>query len=346
MFSFITSTATNLSTHGANYSLLEQKGQEIVRSLRELRTQQTVDDLLESQLIGELQEVEKRKNYTTFDLGTQVAYTGAKSLIPGGELTKAACNVLVDTAEKSHQNPKGLGKNLVASIVKESDRKMRGAILSEVQNLATNVIGTTTIVAAAPLILAAGGIALATHPTLASKCKNFGLNLSRGIAAFGKQSLKLVRKDQAKSILESFQRYDEKKVELSDIKAEKTSKKSAITVARSRLEVYQRELEQAQSRLTSSRSTLMGRLVFRINRSSGFYGFLTSLFCMLSNRFKEVKRTQDATQLQILSHQDSIARENSNLTTLNRELRKLRSDITNIKVVLGQREQDYLNSLR
>jgi hypothetical protein len=345
MFSFLTSTATNLSTHGANYSQLEQQSQEIIDRLRESRTEKTVDHLRESRLIRDLQEVERRKNDDTLNVGSRVAFKGAKSLIPGGELAKAACTVIFDTAEKSRDNQKGLGKNLVASIVNEGDRKIRGALLSEAQNLATNVVGTATIVAAAPAILVAGGIALATNIFLGGRCKNFGLNLGRGVAAFGKQGLKLVRKDKSKSIIESFQLYDAKKVELIDTKAEKKSKKSVMTLARSRLETYQRDLGQAQIRLESSRSTMIGRLVFRVNRSNGFYGFLTSLFCMLSSRFKEVKRVQDATRFQILNHQDSIRRENSNLRILETELRQLRSDIAYIKVVVGQREQDFLHSL-
>jgi hypothetical protein len=350
MISFLISTATNLSNHGASYSQLEQQGQEIINSLRDLRTQKTVDYLRESQLIGELQEVERGKNSSTLDAGARVAYTGAKSLIPGSELTKAACDVLVNTTEKSKKNKNGLGKNLIESVVQEGKKKMRGAVLAEAKKLATNVIGTATIVAAAPAILAAGGIAgtiaLATHPTLAGRCKNFGLNLSRGFAAFAKQSFKLVRKDQAKSILESFRLYDETKVELSNTKAEKSSKKIVIALARSRLETFQLQLRQARTRLDSSRSSLIGRLVFRVNRSNGFYRFLTSLFCMLSRRFKVVKREQDATRLQIANLQGSIERENSNLRILDNELRILRSSIANIKVVVEQRQQDYLNCLQ
>lgn len=341
MFSLFTHAAKDLSTHGDTYSQLEEKGQEIIGNLRAMREKNVVNYLLESQLIEQLQEVEDKKTNASLRVTTKMTLDGAKNLVPGGEIIKATYDVVDGTAQLYQQDQQNLPQHVMTSLAKVGERKIRGALLSEANNLATNIVGATALTLAAPALLTTGGIVLALHPT----GRTWITNVGKGLMALGKQGIKCLRNDKTTLILNSYNLYREKKVELIEKEAAKTGKESEVTETANRLETLQLELTQARQTLQNCRTRLLGRLVYCINQSSGFYGFITSLFCALSSRFEQEKIAQDTIRLRIEQKVTSIGNTTTQLHQLRLEIRTLTNTIRLTQSALAEREHNYHNTI-
>ncbi|MFI5343216.1 MAG: hypothetical protein ACHQUC_03240 [Chlamydiales bacterium] len=353
MFSFAFA-ANSLSSYGAKRSEYEKSSLEVVTSLSQLREEQVVDYLRESELIEVLREIESRKNNSSGDLALDLTNKGVKAFVPVPGVGIASELVSSTARRYVRGDQKDLVQGTLESIVDVAGKEVMKEAISETTEIATNLIGTAAIglaVANAPIIAATtllgGSIVLAANSSMREKCWGWISNAAKGTAEFIKEGFSKVFHFEGSNelILKSYDLYSKKSVKLIKLQEAKVSKETDSKNATGRLTSYQLSLKTTESKFEDRRKSWFGRFVFHLNHPGLFYGLLTSLFCLISNRFKMEKMAQDALNTEISTLKITIEHQGFALRRLSGEINSLASRIFSCIQVKKEREQTYLENL-
>lgn len=353
MFS-LASAVNSLSSYGAKCSEYEKSSLEVISSLSQLRDEEDVDYLREYELIKVLREIESRKNNSSGDLALDLTNKGVKAFVPVPGVGIASELVSSTARRYVRGEQKDVVQGTLESMVDVAEKEVMKEAISETTEIATNLIGTATIglaIANAPIIAATtllgGSIVLAANSSLRKKCWSWVSNAAKGTAGFITEGFSKVFDFESSNelILKSYDLYSKKRVKLIKLQEAMVSKETESKNAAGRLTSFQLNLKATEGKFENRHKSWFGRVVFHLNHPGFFYGLITSLFCLIWNRFKMEKMAQDTLNAEISKLKAAIEHQGFAIRRISDEINRLANRIFSCTRVMKEREQAYIENL-
>lgn len=358
----IAGSLTTVANYGADYAKYEENVNQIIRSLHQLRQQHPIDYPKENDLIETLKAVENNKNRDSKVAAIDLSNKSIKVCV--GPLGEIACDAAASAMRHNAQGHQLNVKTIAEEVV---DKHVKKQIITTTMNSASQLLDAGALalmITNAPIIagagLATGTIALASSSKLRQSCWNGLKNTLKGTAALVKEgsSKILGSKNTTTRILDSYDNFKSKQIEVVHIKHQKKAQIAEKERLISSIDTCHQEIEGEKNRFADLQARILGeiegeknefktlrtksqfaRFVYRLNQRRGFFRFLTIIFCWISKRFRAQKKMQDSFRFRISAKMNSIpieqARSNKIIEDKTKSIRISETNRNRVDVNIG-----------